>query len=80
MPAAIPRLTPNFVPKMPSICSKNTLTSLNIYEGIFETNEGIFGTKFGVSLGIAAGILFQKCPQFVPKIPSLHSTYLRAFL
>jgi hypothetical protein len=45
-----------------------------------EQSEGIFGTKFGVSLGKAVGNLFQKCPQFVPKIPSLHSTYLRAFL
>jgi hypothetical protein len=45
-----------------------------------EQSEGIFGTKFGVSLGKAAGNLFQKCPQFVPKIPSPHSTYLGAFL
>jgi hypothetical protein len=47
---------------------------------LLEQSEDIFGTKFGVSLGKAAGNLFQKCPQFVSKIPSLHSTYLRAFL
>jgi hypothetical protein len=45
-----------------------------------EQGEDIFGIKSGVSLGIAAGILFQKYPQFVPKIPSIHSTYLRVFL
>jgi hypothetical protein len=27
-----------------------------------EENEGIFGTKFGVSLGITVEFLFQKCP------------------
>jgi hypothetical protein len=46
----------------------------------FKQNEGIFGTKFGVNLGIAAGFLFQKCPHFVPKMPSLHPTYVRVFL
>jgi hypothetical protein len=24
--------------------------------------------------------LFQKCPHFVPKVPSLHYSYIRAFL
>jgi hypothetical protein len=62
MPAAIPRLTPNFVPKMPSFVSKIPSYMLSEVRVFLEQIEGIFGTKFGVSLGIAAGILFQKYP------------------
>jgi hypothetical protein len=40
---------------------------------LLEQSEDIFGTKFGVSLGKAADNLFQKCPQFVSKIPSICS-------
>jgi hypothetical protein len=61
LPAAFSRLTPNFVPKMPLYMSSEV-------RALLEQSEDIFGTKFGVSLGKAAGNLFQKYPHLTQHI------------